>query len=90
MSYLYLIIFIFILNKTISQKNNDIFINISSNNENEFLQIQNRISDNQYFIYQIIDLTSKKTWVYENLIQIKPDKLSNEKEKIKLFYPFNS
>ena len=90
MSYLYLIIFIFILNKTISQKNNNIFINISSNNENEFLQIQNRISDNQYFIYQIIDLTSKKTWVYENLIQIKPDKLSNEKEKIKLFYPFNS
>ena len=42
------------------------------------------------YIYQIIDLTSKKTWVYENLIQIIPEKLSNRKEKIKLFYPLNS
>ena len=91
MSHLYLIIFISVLNKTISQKNiYDIFFNISSNNENEFLQIQNRISDNQYYIYQIIDLTSKKTWVYENVIQIIPDKLSNKKVKIKLFYPLNS
>ena len=58
MSHLYLIIFISVLNKTISQKNiYDIFFNISSNNENEFLQIQNRISDNQFYIYQIIDLT---------------------------------
>ena len=90
MSHLYLIIFISVLNKTISQKNiYDIFFNISTN-ENEFLQIQNRISDNQLYIYQIIDLTSKKTWVYENVIQIIPDKLSNKKVKIKLFYPLNS
>ena len=87
----FFIIFLCIFSKRIitQRSNKNIIIELSLNESDDYLYIHNKISSDKILVSQVIDLTSNKTWIDENVIKILPERMGNQTNKITLLYPEN-
>lgn len=87
----FLIIFLCIFSKRIitQRSNKNFIIELSLNESDDYLYIPNKISSDKILVSQVIDLTSNKTWIDENVIKILPERMGNQTNKITLLYPEN-